>query len=249
MNLRDHLKKANWQLIIAAPIAAGILHICATLAAPYLTAASAFTRLAPALPVNKMLVLHDIAPGAEPLPFLSPHARYAMCLFDSTKGPVSVSATLPPDPGWMLAVITPQGDNVYAAASSPGRETPITLVLVPSESHFLGVTPEARGIARDQQPPAAIAAKHGIVVLRGPDRGLAYHSEVEKSLKQAACSGRPVLTPSALRAKRVAKPVQLLGQLEHVALPLRLWLLAADCSGDCAARARPSARSEHRETR
>ena len=51
MNLHNPLKNANWQLIIAAPIAAGILHICATLAAPYLTAASAFSRLAPALNV------------------------------------------------------------------------------------------------------------------------------------------------------------------------------------------------------
>jgi uncharacterized membrane protein len=191
LNLRESLKKANWQLIIAAPIAAGILHICATLAAPYLTAASAFTRLAPALPVNKMQVLHDITPGTEPLPFLSPHARYAMCRFDASNGPVSVAATLPPDPGWMLAVITPQGDNIYAAASVPGRETPITLVLVPSENHFLGVTPEARGIARDVQPPVAIAATHGIVVVRGPDKGLAYRGEVERNLLQAACSGRP----------------------------------------------------------
>ena len=57
MNIRDKLKDANWQLILAAPVAAGILHICATLAAPYLTAASAYSRLAPALPVNNMQVL------------------------------------------------------------------------------------------------------------------------------------------------------------------------------------------------
>jgi uncharacterized membrane protein len=190
INLRHRLKNANWQLIIAAPIAAGILHICATLAAPNLTAASAFSRLAPGLPVNKMQMLSPIAPGAQPLPFLSPHARYALCLFDATNGPVSVAATLPPDPGWMLAVITPQGDNVYAAASTPGRETPITLVLVPSESHFLGVTPEAQGIARDTQPPVAIAATQGIVVVRAPDRGVAYMPEIEGNLRRATCSGR-----------------------------------------------------------
>ncbi len=191
INLRERLKHANWQLIIAAPIAAGILHICATLAAPYLTAASAYSRLAPALPVNKMQVLHDIAPGTEPLPFLSPDARYAMCRFDASNGPVSISATLPPDPGWMLAVITPQGDNVYAAASAPGRETPITLVLVPSENHFLGVTPEARGVAGDRQPPVAVAATRGIVVIRGPDKGLAYRAEAQRNMKRATCSGRP----------------------------------------------------------
>jgi uncharacterized membrane protein len=190
MNIRNALKGANWQLILAAPVAAGILHICATMAAPYLTAASAYSRLAPALPVNKMQVLGPITPGAEPLPFLSPDARYAMCRFDTAKGPVDVSAILPADQGWTLTVVSPQGDNIYATASVPARPTPVAVVLVPSEEHFLGVTPEARGIAREQQPPAAIAATHGIVVLRGPDKGLSYQGQVDAALKTAHCSAR-----------------------------------------------------------
>lgn len=190
INWREKLKNANWQLIIAVPIAAGILHICATLAAPYLTAASAYSRLEPGLPLNKFQVLHEVTPGAEPLPFFSPHARYAMCRYDARNGPVTVTATLPPDPGWMLAVITPQGDNVYAAASTPGRETPLSLVLVPSEDHFLGVTPEARGIARDEQHPAIVATTRGIVVMRGPDMGHAYRAAVEENLKRANCTAR-----------------------------------------------------------
>jgi uncharacterized membrane protein len=190
LNIRDRLKKANWQLIIAAPIAAGILHICATLAAPYITAASAYSRLAPALPLNKFEVLPALGPGAEPLPFLSPSARYAMCRYDATHGPVTVAATLPAEPGWMLAVISPQGDNIYAAASTGDRDTPVTIVLVPSAEHFLGVTPEARGIARDEQPPAAIATTHGIVVVRGPDMGRSYRPLVEARLKQATCTAR-----------------------------------------------------------
>ena len=190
LNIRSRLKTANWQLIIAAPIAAGILHICATLAAPYLTAASAYSRLAPGLPLNKFQLLHPITPDTEPLPFMSPDGRYAMCRFDARSGPVNVEATLPSDPGWMLAVIAPQGDNVYAAASTPGRDTPISLVLVPSEEHFLGVTPEARGIARDVQPPAVVAATQGIVVVRGPDMGSAYRPAIEATLKKATCSAR-----------------------------------------------------------
>jgi hypothetical protein len=188
MTMRDRLGQANWQLILAAPVAAGILHICATLAAPYITADSAYSRLAPGLPLNKMRMLSEIAPGSEPLPFLSPDARYALCRFDTSAGPVSVTATLPPDPGWMLAVMTPQGDNVYASASTPGRPTPITLALVPSEEHFLGVTPEARGIARDTDPPVALAARRGIVVIRAPDRGFSYQRDTEASLNTARCS-------------------------------------------------------------
>jgi uncharacterized membrane protein len=189
MKIADTLKNANWQLILAAPVAAGILHICATLAAPYLTAASAYSRLA-GLPVNKMQVLSVATPGAEPLPFMSPDARYAMCRFDTSGGPVSVMSTLPPDLGWSFTVMTPEGDNIYAAASVPARPTPVSLVLVPSEEAFLGVTPEARGIARDVQPPTALAATRGIIVVRAPDKGFSYERHVEAVLKDARCTPR-----------------------------------------------------------
>ena len=190
MKVANVLKNANWQLILAAPVAAGILHICATLAAPYLTAASAYSRLAPGLSVNNMQLLSVAAPAAEPLPFMSPDARYAMCRFDTSGGPVTVSATLPPDLGWTLTVVTPQGDNIYAVASVPARPTPISLVLVPSEEAFLGVTPEARGIARDIQPPTPVSATRGIVVVRGPDKGYSYQRHVEAVLKEARCTAR-----------------------------------------------------------
>ncbi len=190
MKIAQMLRGANWQFILAAPVAAGILHICATLAAPYLTAASAYSRLAPGLPVNHMQMLAVSAPGAEPLPFMSPDARYAMCRFDATGGPVSVSASLPPDQGWTLTVMTPEGDNLYAIASVPSRPTPVSLVLVPSEEAFLGVTPEARGIARDMQPPTAVSATRGIIVVRGPDKGYAYQRHVEAVLQEARCTAR-----------------------------------------------------------
>lgn len=190
MRFANVLKNANWQLIIAAPVAAGILHICATLAAPYLTAASAYSRLAPGLPVNRMHLLNVSAPGAEPLPFLSPDARYAMCRFDTSAGPVTVTSTLPPDIGWTLTVMNPQGDNIYAAASVSARPTPIQLALVPSEDAFLGVTPEARGIARDAQQPTIVPATRGIIVVRGPDKGFSYQRHVEAVLKDARCTAR-----------------------------------------------------------
>ena len=189
MKIVDTLKNANWQLILAAPVAAGILHICATLAAPYLTAASAYSRLA-GLPVNRMQVLNVAAPGAEPLPFMSPDARYAMCRFDSSGGPVAVMSTLPPDLGWSFTVMTPEGDNIYAAASVPARPTPVSIVLVPSEEAFLGVTPEARGIARDVQPPTVVSATRGIIVVRAPDKGFSYQRHVEAVLKDARCTPR-----------------------------------------------------------
>lgn len=190
MKIPNSLRNANWQLILAAPVAAGILHICATFAAPYLTAASAYSRLAPGLPVNRMQLLPVAAAGAEPLPFMSPDARFAMCRFNTSAGPVDVSATLPPDLGWTLTVVTPEGDNIYATASVPSRPTPVSLVLVPSEDAFLGVTMEARGIANSATPPTAVAATRGIIVVRGPDKGFAYQHHVETMLRDAKCTAR-----------------------------------------------------------
>jgi len=190
MKIFNPLRNANWQLILAAPVAAGILHICATFAAPYLTAASAYSRLAPGLPVNRMQLLPVAAAGAEPLPFASPDARYAMCRFNTSAGPVDVSATLPPDLGWTLTVVTPEGDNIYATASVPSRPTPVSLVLVPSDDAFLGVTMEARGIANSATPPTAVAATRGIIVVRGPDKGFAYQHHVETVLRDAKCTAR-----------------------------------------------------------
>jgi len=190
MKIFNPLRNANWQLILAAPVAAGILHICATFAAPYLTAASAYSRLAPGLPVNRMQLLPVAAAGAEPLPFASPDARYAMCRFNTSAGPVDVSATLPPDLGWTLTVVTPEGDNIYATASVPSRPTPVTLVLVPSDDAFLGVTMEARGIANSATPPTAVAATRGIIVVRGPDKGFAYQHQVDTVLRDAKCTAR-----------------------------------------------------------
>jgi uncharacterized membrane protein len=113
-----------------------------------------------------------------------------MCRFDTSNGPVSIGTTLPPDIGWTLSVMTPQGDNIYATASVPQRPTPVALVLVPSEEAFLGVTPEARGIAREAQPPTVVSATRGIVIVRGPDKGFAYQRHVEATLKDAHCTPR-----------------------------------------------------------
>ena len=131
LNLREKLQHANWQLIIAAPIAAGILHICATHGRAL---SHRRLRLQPAgagaARQQHAGAAHAVAPGAEPLPFLSPDARYAMCHFDATQGPVSVNGDAAGRRrAGCSAVISPQGDNIYAAASTPGRPTPITLVL------------------------------------------------------------------------------------------------------------------------
>lgn len=176
----------NWRVLAAIPAAAGVVHILATLAAMNDTAQSAFAILKPVLPVNKMVVLPPIAPGQQPLPFLSPDARYAICHFDTANGTIAVSAKLP-DLGWTIGIFNPDGSSAYVAAASPGRATSIALTIVPADDRFMGLTPEAKGIINAGQAPLTVAAREGLIVVRAPDRGLAYRSDSEAGLAQASC--------------------------------------------------------------
>jgi len=184
------MRLANMRLVLAALVTVGILHICATLAAPGLTGTSAYRQLAHELPLHKMTLLPPVAPGTQPLRFLAPDARYAMCRFDTSNGAVTITANLP-DAGWTLSLHSPEGNNFYASAGTADRKNTITLVLVPSGDRFLGLTPEAVGRPRTGELPLTLQAHKGIAVVRGPDKGLAYRAQVERDLRRARCSSGP----------------------------------------------------------
>jgi uncharacterized membrane protein len=74
------LKTLYWS--IAGLILGAILHISYVLAAPHLSGGTAWRQLSPQLPINEMKVLAPVKPGAQPLPFMAPDVRYAMCRFD-----------------------------------------------------------------------------------------------------------------------------------------------------------------------
>ena len=185
----------NWRYLAALPFAAIAIHIVTTLIAMGDTSRSAYHRLAPALGLNVMQMLKPIGPGHQPLPFMSPDARYAMCRFDTSKGPVAVSAVLP-DQGWNLGVYRADGTSAYFAAAAPGKNTDVALTIVPVEDRFLGLTREARLEANAVQVPSAaqpaflVAAREGLVVVRAPDKGLAYRTEVEAVLAKAGCTAK-----------------------------------------------------------
>jgi uncharacterized membrane protein len=196
MTLSDILAKiprVQFRVIALALFAVLILHILATLAAPRLAPSTAYSRLADLLPVNSMQILPPIAPGAQPLPFMGPDSRYAMCRFDSTKGPVQISAILP-GAGWSLSLFSDKGDSLYTSVAQPGRRTEISLVLVTSDEKFAGLTPEASGQSVKEDRSLSLPAKRGIAILRAPDQGLAYKALNEAELKRSLCGVRGKLT-------------------------------------------------------
>jgi uncharacterized membrane protein len=188
----------NVRMVLAAILAAAMLHICATLLAPTLTGTTAFERLSPGLPLHRMTILPPVGPDTQVLPFMGADSRYALCRFDTSKGVINIHAVLP-DVGWSLALNSPEGDNFFTSVGSAVSRTELDVRLVPSGDRFLGLTREAVGAPRDAEPPITVTAQSGIAVIRAPDKGLAYRAEIERDLKLSSCSlDAPVqYTPTA----------------------------------------------------
>lgn len=181
----------NVSLAAAALFAAGILHILATLATPRLIPSSGYSQLARELPRNTMQILPPVTADVQPLPFFSPDARYAVCRFDTRDGAVSLSALLP-EPGWLLALYSPSGDNFFTSVASPTQQRPeVSILLVPGEETWRTGGP---GAVIATEATLTIPANKGLAVVRAPDRGEAYSTRVLAELKRARCQYRKTPT-------------------------------------------------------
>jgi uncharacterized membrane protein len=186
MPLRSSWRESlSWQTVAVALVCGGIVHIAATLSVPQLATGGAVKRLLADLPVNKMRLVAPISAQHQPLPFMNPDTRLAVCRFDVGSGPVAISALLP-ERGWSLGLYTLDGDNFYAVPAQDLRRAELRFVLVlPKEqpSSFLdfGRAPLAKA------SEITVPQREGLVVVRAPLRGQAYASEVEAQLARAAC--------------------------------------------------------------
>jgi uncharacterized membrane protein len=175
----------RWPYLLAAVIAAGIVHIAATLIMPHLTRGDAHSRLSRSLPANSFVILPPARPGTQLLPFQAPDVRYAICRFDTTSGPVVLGATLP-EPGWTLSLYSSEGESFYALPGESSRSTDIRLLVMPPGDRFLGVVPEShaddRGLTQLQSP-----SRGGLAVLRAPLKGPMFAAQIERDLLRANC--------------------------------------------------------------
>jgi uncharacterized membrane protein len=180
------LQRFDWWLLAVFVLVAGIVHIVVTFLAVNDSRGSAYSRLARALPKNKMTIAGAITPQHQLLPFLAPDARYAFCPFETVDATMRVRAQLP-DLGWTIGIYAPDGTNLYFAAASADRETTIDLSIVPSDDRFLGLPPSG---ATQQSIDAqqTIAAAKGLIVVRAPDKGEPYRADEQAILAKASCT-------------------------------------------------------------
>jgi uncharacterized membrane protein len=178
----------KWHVALVALVCAGMLHITMTFLAPQLAKGSAAQRIATDLPVNKMVVLPPASAKSQPLPFMSPDMRYAVCRYDAGSGPVAVSATLA-DKGWSFGLYTLDGDGFYAVPSQTTRRIDVGVVLSLSPPadrpfSFLGF-----GRSADQDASSiTVPQREGLVIIRASLKGQAYVKEIEAYLGRATCA-------------------------------------------------------------
>ncbi|MEZ5816289.1 MAG: DUF1254 domain-containing protein [Hyphomicrobiaceae bacterium] len=183
------MRRLSWYTALVALVAGGIIHISATMALPQLAKASAFQRLSQSLPVNRMRILPPVDAKSQPLPYLGPDVRLAVCQFDVSDGPVAVKVALP-DPGWMLGLYTTSGDNFYVLPAQEGRATELTLTLIPRGERSFSLLTLGGRTTQTSISQIEVPEKTGFAVVRAPMRGRAFAGEIEEILKLAGCGVR-----------------------------------------------------------
>jgi uncharacterized membrane protein len=174
-------------------VGAGIVHICATFATPYVLGSGAPERLAEELAPNQLVVLRPPTPQTQLIPFQDPHTYHALCRYDVRATPVLVRASLA-GTGWTLSIYTASGENFYFVPGQDQRQTEVSALLVPTDDEHTAVASAFQGAGSAIQVP--VPAPTGVVVLRAPVKAQGYRSDIEARLAQAACSPYAGSVPS-----------------------------------------------------
>ena len=187
------LRTVYWGVVGA--VFGAILHVTYVLAAPHLATGTAWRQLSPQLPINEMKMLPAVKPGAQPLPFMAPDVRYAMCRFDLDAGALEIKSRLL-DPTWSISLFTPRGENFSTFTTLDLMKPEVELVVAPNAERtllesvqtFLTRTErETRG-QRDPGIVITAPAREGLAVIRAPIMGVAFQKEVEAALAAATCA-------------------------------------------------------------
>jgi uncharacterized membrane protein len=105
--------------VLAGLILGGIIHIAVILTLPAFASTGVWDRIVPLGPPAKVMVLAQAIPGTPNPLELDPDLSYAVCRLDLTKGPGSLSGTLP-QAFWSLAVYGRNGSVIYSTTNRDG---------------------------------------------------------------------------------------------------------------------------------
>lgn len=178
--------------VLCGIAAAGIVHICATLATPYFAGATTVQRLSEHLPTNSMLVTGVPTPQSQLLPYQEADMVFALCSYDVKSTPVVVRAVLPGS-GWTLSLYSPAGDNFYFMPGQDQRPLEVNAMLVAADGDAVLPADPRAGSAR--LTTVRVPSARGIVMIRAPLKGESFRAETEAALRRSSCT--PMAKPAS----------------------------------------------------
>jgi len=171
--------------LIAGLLLGAIIHLVTILTLPHLSEHKAWDRIGNAYPINAMTILPPISPDAQPLPFMAPDIRYAICRYNVKDKPLVVRTTLLNE-NWSIAVFDKLGDNVYTVSGANLRSNNVDIKISLAENDKLKF-----GIRQNQfidsGIPVKVNAPEGLVMVRAPVLSKAYTDQAITHLRMASC--------------------------------------------------------------
>jgi uncharacterized membrane protein len=188
------MDKLPW--ILAGLVTAGIIHILTVFAIPGLASLDAWGRLSPAVKPNTLAIAGE---GTTPrLPFSSPDAVTAYCLFDISKDNVVITAPMP-EPAWSLALSTRSGENFYLVAGADAKRPSVRLLVIP-QARLSGETSTEKTEEGGDQSIIVSPELTGIVAIRAPLRGESFRGPAMDELRKARCDVQKRVEPLVAEA-------------------------------------------------
>ena len=186
--MRIILKVMNiWTLywLFAGLLLGTIIHLITILGLPLLSEHKAWDRIADNYQLNTMTILPRITPDTQPLPFMAPDIRYAICKYNVKKRPLLVRANLL-DELWSIAIFNRQGENVYTLSGNnlKSRYVDIKISLAANDILKLGFRADD---LNDQGIPVKVLEAEGLVMVRAPILSDAYVEQANINLGLAKC--------------------------------------------------------------
>jgi uncharacterized membrane protein len=184
-----------WPWIAGALFGAGVIHLAAIFAAPYLARQDAWARLSKISAENQMYVLPAVEADQPepPLPQMSPDLGYAICRFDLRQNNLAVTAEFS-EPAWTVSVSTRRGENFYLISGADAKRKVLRLLITPRDR----LAEEASTEQTDEGDEQIIVISpdvEGVVMVRAPIRGPSYRQRTFEALQKASCEATP--TPEA----------------------------------------------------
>ncbi|MFD1333803.1 hypothetical protein ACFQ4O_17500 [Methylopila musalis] len=180
------MTRLAYALAVALALA-GLIHVASLLAVPRFAERGPYERLA-ALPADgRFAALPDEGDGADVLPFRDPAFVEAVCRYDVSAGPATVTATLPPSYG-AVAFHTREGLPFYALTdrAATGGRVEVTVLNAA----------QAEKAEEEAEEEEAVEPRPRIRIVSPTDAGF-----VLLRLFAPAPSARPGLVETALSAR------------------------------------------------